>query len=197
VTRRSWHAALCAALATLLVACGRSAPAYSLQDITGLMPDLAFKMTDQGGRPVSAVDYRGRIVLLYFGYTHCPDACPTELATLAQATHALGAAAARTQVLFVTVDPPRDTGALLREYLANFDPRFAGLRGDPAALDALTRRYRVSFHAEPPDRDGNYAVDHSSAVFIFDGRGRARLLASAADTAAAIAQDVHRLLTQS
>ncbi len=181
--------ALCWALAS----CGTSAPPFALQNVTGLLPRLKFQLTDQDDRLVTADDYRGKVVLLYFGYTHCPDACPTTLATLATALRSLGPDAAKMQVLFVTVDPQRDTAAVLKSYVGFFGPQFAGLRGDDAELTALSKRYRIAYHLEPPDRNGNYAVDHSSAIFIFDGTGRVRLLGNEGDGAQKIAQDLRRL----
>ncbi len=181
------------ALCLAVLACGTSGPPYALQNVSGLLPRLQFQLTNQDDRPVTANDYRGKIVMVYFGYTHCPDACPTTLATLATAIRGLGADAARVRVLFITVDPKRDTPAALKSYVNFFGPQFVGLRGDDAELTALSKRYRIAYHLEPPDRYGNYAVDHSSAIFIFDGTGRARLLGSEGDGAAKIAQDLRRL----
>lgn len=177
-----------------LAACARAHPRFVLQDISGLMPTLAFQMTDQDGRSVSALDYRGEPVLLYFGYTHCPDVCPTTLSTLARALRELGNPAIKVHVLFVTVDPQRDSSPVLKQYLSYFGSWFVGLRGDDAELTALTKRYRVAYHLEPPDKYREYAVNHSSAVFLFDRDGRPRLLAGTSDTAEAIAQDLRQLL---
>jgi len=190
VRRRALALAL---LALGLAACGTRAPPFALQSVAGLLPRLQFELTDQNDRPVTAADYRGKVVLLYFGYTQCPDACPTTLATLAAVMRRLGPQAARTRVLFVTVDPQRDSSAVLKRYVGFFGPQFVGLRGDDGALTALTKRYRVAYHHEPPDRNGYYAVDHSSAIFIFDTAGRARLLAREGDGAQTIAQDLERL----
>jgi len=178
----------------VLAACTRSEPPFHLQDITGLMPRLQFALTDANGRAVSADTFRGRVVLLYFGYTQCPDACPTTLAMLQQALRSLGRRADDVRVLFVSVDPQRDTAAVLRRYVGYFGQQFVGLRGDDSALQSLTRRYRVAYHREKPDADGYYAVDHSSAVFVFDRTGRARLLAGSTSGAATIAADLQRLL---
>lgn len=158
------------------------------------MPRLEFTLRDQAGRVVSAENLRGRVVLLYFGYTQCPDACPTTLAMLGHALRTLGPGAASVRVLFVSVDPQRDTLAVLKRYVANFGPQFIGLRGDDAALNALTHRYRVAYHREEPDAQGYYAVDHSSAVFVFDQKGQARLLAGARTGSKAIATDLRRLI---
>jgi protein SCO1 len=191
--RRSALLALAASSAVWLCGCSHQAP-YHLQDISGLMPPLQFNLTDDDSRPVTAANYRGDLVLLYFGYTHCPDLCPTTLASLGQALGRLGPDAAKVRVLFVTVDPARDTPPLLRRYMSYFGPQFVGLRGDDEALRPLSRRYRVAYHRDPPDSNGNYAVEHSSVVFVFDQRGRARLLARDSDPPDQVAQDLRRLL---
>ena len=187
-------AAALALLAALgLAACSSGGPHFALQNVDGLLPSLKFALTDQDGRAVTAQDYRGKIVLLYFGYTHCPDACPTTLTNLSEALRRLGPEASRVRVLFVTVDPARDTLAVMKRYVGAFGPQFVGLRGDDDALTALSKRYRIAYHLEPPDRNGYYAVDHSSAVFIFDASGEARLLAAESDNPRTIAMDLHKL----
>jgi protein SCO1/2 len=184
-------------LAALLAACTGRDPSYALKNVTGLVSPLEFQLTDQDGQQVTAADYRHDLVLLYFGYTECPDECPTTLAMLANALRTLGPQASHVRVLFVSVDPQRDTTAVLKRYVNNFGPQFVGLRGDPAQLTDLSKRYRIAYHYEKPDKDGNYEVDHSSAVFVFDGDGRARLLAESDNTAPQVASDLHRLLTRS
>jgi protein SCO1/2 len=178
---------------TWLTGCSNGPP-YHLQSIKGLMPRLEFRLTDDDGQPVSAERYRGKLVLLYFGYTHCPDVCPTTLASLGNALGRLGPDASQVKVLFVTVDPTRDTAAVLKRYMSYFGPQFIGLRGDDEALRPLIRRYRVAYHRDEPDQNGNYAVEHSSIVFVFDAQGRARLLARDSDPPEAVAQDLRRLI---
>jgi len=185
------------ALASLLGACARNDPPFALKDVRGLIAPLEFNLTDQDNRVVTAADYRHDLVLLYFGYTQCPDECPTTLATLARALHILGPEASQVRVLFVTVDPQRDTTAVLKRYVDNFGPEFIGLRGNRAELTDLSKRYRIAYHYEKPDRYGNYEVDHSSAVFVFDKDGRARLLALSDNTAQQVATDLRRLLASS
>lgn len=185
---------LCAALC--LCACAPQEPGR-LKDISGLVPDLEFSMTDAAGTPVTAADYRAKAVLLFFGYTHCPDVCPTTLARLQAAIGALRAHRDEVRVLFVTVDPARDSGALLARYASAFGPEVVGLRGTPQQLEALTRRYRVTYALGAPDASGNYDVAHSGGVFVFDGSGRGRLLARPEDSAPAIAADLERLLAGS
>jgi protein SCO1 len=193
---QEWSAAALI-LTGALAGCVGSDPHYTLTSISGLVSPLDFRMTDQDGKPVTATDYRHELVLLYFGYTECPDECPTTLTMLANALHTLGPQASRVRVLFVTVDPSRDTAGILKRYVSNFGPQFVGLRPNQDELTALSKRYRISYHYEKPDKDGNYEVDHSSAVFIFDGGGRARLLALSDNTSQQVASDLHRLLTAS
>ena len=189
--RLAWGPILLGVLA--LAGCARQLQP-DVTDVRGLVAPLEFNLTDQDGRPVSAADYRGDVVMLYFGYTHCPDACPATMSELADALGTLGPLASRVRVLFVTVDPRRDTDAVLKRYVSNFGPQFRGLRGTSSQLTALIKRYRVSYHDEKPDRNGDYEVDHSSAVFVFDGRGRARLLLQTGARPAAVAADVRRLI---
>ena len=184
-------------LTSLLAACAGRDPSYALKNVTGLVSPLEFQLTNQDGQPVTAADYRHDIVLLYFGYTQCPDECPTTLATLANALRALGPRGSQVRVLFVSVDPRRDTTEVLKRYVSNFGPQFVGLRGEQAELTDLSKRYRIAYHYEEPDKYGNYAVDHSSAVFIFDGTGRARLLGQSDNTAQQVASDLRRLLASS
>ncbi|HEY5237384.1 MAG TPA: SCO family protein [Rhizomicrobium sp.] len=178
------------ALALVLSACGRGAD-WHATDITGVMPKLAFAMARASdSAAVTARNYRGRVVLLYFGYTHCPDVCPATLANLTDALHALGARAKDVSVLFVTVDPNRDTLPVLKAYTNAFAPQIDGLRGSPDSLAALARRYRVAYSVTK----NPYTVSHTSAVFFFDANGRARLVTMTTDNTANVAVDVKRLL---
>jgi len=193
--RKRMSAALVLALA--LAGCAGSGPPYALKNVTGLISPLDFQLTDENGRAVTAADYRHDLVVLYFGYTQCPDECPTTLTMLANALHALGPQASQVRVLFVTVDPSRDTTQVLKRYVSNFGPDFVGLRPNQDELTALSKRYRITYHYEKPDKYGNYEVDHSSAIFIFDREGRARLLGLTGDTAQQVGSDLHRLLAGS
>jgi len=160
------------------------------------MPPLQFTLIRDDGQTVTQKDYFGKPVLLYFGYTHCPDVCPTTLADLAIALKQLGPVADQVRVLFVSVDPARDTPAVLKTYVNAFGPWFVGLTGNQEQLEALTKRYRVAFRLGEPDAKGEYAVYHSSAVFIFDRQGKARLLTSLSDKSDMIAADLKRLLSE-
>ncbi len=171
-----------------LLGCSRPAPDKHMTDISGAMPRLDFRMTADG-KPVSAQDFRSKVVALYFGYTHCPDVCP---ATLANLTDMLGKVnSPDVRVLFVTVDPDRDTDTVLADYAKAFSPQVVGLRGNANQLAALARTYRVAYTVNkgPP-----YEVMHSNAVFFFDRDGRARLVTTDTSDAAAMAEDVKRLL---
>jgi len=169
-------------LALFLSACSR--PGWHMTDISGSMPRLAF---DLGG--VKADQFRGKVVALYFGYTHCPDVCP---ATLANLTEMLGKVnSPDVRVLFVTVDPARDTDAVLADYARAFSPQVVGLRGADNQLAALARTYRVAYSvkAGPP-----YEVMHSNAVFFFDRDGKARLVTTDTSDTAGMAEDVKKLI---
>ena len=167
---------------------GPNNPSWHMTDISGAMPRLDFQMT-ANGKPVTAQDFRGKVVALYFGYTHCPDVCPATLANLAGMLGKVGSPDAR--VLFVTVDPDRDTDPVLADYAKAFSPQVVGLRGTPNELASLARSYRVAYEVKkgPP-----YEVMHSNAVFFFDREGRARLVTTDTSDTAAMAEDVKRLL---
>ncbi|MHB8405076.1 MAG: SCO family protein [Gammaproteobacteria bacterium] len=192
-------ALVCAGLLVILgvAGCGRTASQpWNLLNITGHMPALEFTLTRDDGQSVTQKAYLGKLVLLYFGYTHCRDVCPTTLADLAAALRQLGPDANQVRVLFVSVDPVRDTPAVLKNYVNHFGPWFVGLTGNQAQLRALTQRLRVTYQLGEPDAHGDYEVYHSSVVFIFDHQGNARLLANQSDKPELIATDLKRLLAQ-
>jgi protein SCO1/2 len=178
--------ALCFLL--LLAGCGRSS--FHMTDISGAMPRLDFHMTRvRDGVAVTGQDYRGKVVALYFGYTNCPDVCP---ATLANLTEMIGRVKSPDVfVLFVSVDPARDSAERLRKYAAAFSPQIEGLRGSDNALAQLARTYRVAYSVNPAPP---YTVMHSNAVFFFDRTGKARLVTTDTSNPAAMAEDVERLL---
>lgn len=188
------HKTLLLLLGVILLA-GCSEPDRQTKDISGLMPSLEFKLTSEEGKTVRAEDYRGQVTLLFFGFTHCHDVCPTTLAHLAAVADELGEEARDgLRVLFVSVDPARDDSARLGEFTDNFGSKFIGLTGDRAALDALTRRYRVTYGYGDRDEAGNYAVSHPSAVFAFDREGKAQLLIRDDDPMEAVVADLRQLL---
>jgi protein SCO1/2 len=178
-------------LCAWLAACGGGDKPWHATDITGAMPKLQFRMQRANDASiVSEQNYRGKVVLLYFGYTHCPDVCPTTLANLAQVLKKLDTQAYDVAVLFVSVDPDRDTQPVLAQYVRSFARQIDGLSGPPNGLLALTRRYRVMYKVTKDP----YTVMHSNSVFFFDRSGGARLVATSTDDIDGIAEDVRRLL---
>lgn len=183
------------ACATLLAGCQRDNDLpFKLTNIRGHMPDLQFQLTDDNGKAVTAADYRDKVVLLYFGYTHCPDVCPLTLAHLHVAMQALGKQADDVRILFVSVDPARDTPAVMHAYVGAFDKHAVGLTGSPDAVEALSKRYRSAFSREPSSQDGNYEVSHSSAIYVFDRAGHARVLSTPVTAQADLVHDLKLLL---
>ena len=178
----------------LLAACGPSAPEFRSADITGTTYGRDFALTDHNGRAVTLADYRGKAVVLFFGYTHCPDVCPTTLSELAAAMEKLGPAAKDVQVLFVTVDPERDTPALLAQYVPAFNPSFVGLHGDAAALERTAKEFRIVYRKQEGREPGSYTMDHSAGTFVFDPQGRLRLYVGYGQGADVFAHDLAELL---
>ncbi len=189
--------ALLVLLATgvVLAGCNSTAPLpFRLTNLTGHMPQLKFTLVDDEGKTVSASDYRGKVVLLYFGYTHCPDVCPLTMAHLHVVMQKLGKLADDARILFVSVDPARDTPAVMHAYVNAFDARATGLTGDPRAIEDLVKRYRSAFTREPASKDGSYEVSHSSAVYVFDRDGKPRVLFTPANKQDDLVHDLHLLL---
>ena len=188
--RFRFHWLLTSCAAVLLAACA-SHPNWQLDDVSGHLPDLKFQLTNDLGKPVTAATYRGKVVVLYFGYTHCPDVCPLTLVHLHTVLQKLGKDAGDVRVLFVTVDPTRDAVPVLHQYVTAFDPRIVGLTGTQDELARLAKRYRAFYQRETPKTSsGDYEVTHSSAIYIFDREGRARLLATPGATNDAIYHDL-------
>jgi protein SCO1/2 len=154
---------------------GGDAPKFRSTDITGADFGTGFELRDPAGRLRQLADFKGKAVVLFFGYTHCPDVCPTTLADLAQAMKQLGPLADRVQVLFVTVDPERDTPAVLAQYVPAFDPRFLGLRGDAAQTERVAKDFKIYYEKRAGKTPGEYSVDHSAQCYVFDPQGRLRL----------------------
>lgn len=199
--RHAWSRLLSACVLLFAVlalgGCERSAPLpLRLTSIAGHMPDLSFSLTDDHDQTVTAGNYLGKVVLLYFGYTHCPDVCPLTLAHLHVVMQRLGPLADDARILFVSVDPARDTPEVLHSYVTAFDPRVVGLTGSPRALERLTKDYRAAFSREPSQANGDYEVTHSGGVYIFDRQGKARVLASPAASQDDIVHDLHLLISQ-
>jgi protein SCO1/2 len=156
-----------------LVAGCDGGPRFRSTDVTGADYGKALNLTDHTGRPRSLEEFRGKAVVVSFGFTHCPDVCPTTLADLSQAINSLGPDAERVQVLFVTVDPERDTKEALAKYVTAFDPRFLGLYGDAAATQRAAKEFKVYY--EKRKTGESYSVDHSGQSYVLDPQGRLRL----------------------
>jgi protein SCO1/2 len=182
-------------LALLLGGCERAekAPEFALTNITGASFGKELNLPDHNGKMRSLADFRGKVVAVFFGFTHCPDACPTTLVELAQVMRELGPDAYQVQVLFVTVDPERDTPAVLKQYVPSFHPSFLGLAGDAEATARVAKEFKV-FYQKQPLKDGGYSVDHSAGTYFFDREGRLRLFASYGKGGAAMLHDIRILL---
>ncbi|WP_172201065.1 SCO family protein [Niveibacterium sp. COAC-50] len=190
--RRRFLAVLAAAL---LGGCGVSdAPKFHAADITGADYAKAFTLTDQHGKPRTLAEFKGKAVTVFFGYTQCPDVCPTNLSTMAQVVKLLGADGERLQVVFVTVDPERDTQQLLSEYMPAFHPTFLGLRGDAATTERVMKDFRIFAQKQGDIAGGNYTVDHTAGTYAYDPQGRLRLYIRHGETPQNIADDLRLLI---
>jgi len=181
---------------TLLAGCGGDAPQapkFTLTDVTGAGFGREINLTDHNGKPRTLADFRGKVVTVFFGFTHCPDVCPTTLAEMAQVVKELGPDADKLQVLFITVDPERDTPQVLKQYVPSFHPSFLGLHGDLEATRRVAKEFKVYFQKQPA-RNGGYSVDHGAGTFILDREGRLRLYAQYGQGPAALVHDIRILL---
>ncbi len=196
--RRLCLAASLVVLAPALAACSRSEPTEKFQasDITGVKWGRDFHLHDPSGAPRSLADYRGKVVMLFFGYTSCPDECPATLAKMAQAVDRLGVDGKRVQGLFVTVDPKRDTPGVLAKYVSAFHPTFVGLSADEATTVAMVKDFKVLAEPQKPDEHGSYTVDHTSGMFVFDTQGRLRLFMGPKIWVDAMVHDLKLLLSE-
>jgi len=180
-------------MAGALTGCGGSGPSFKSTDITGADYGKDFALTDHTGKARTLGDFRGKVVAMFFGFTRCPDVCPVTLAELKAIKEQLGEDGKRLQVLFVTVDPERDTQKLLAEYVPAFDPSFLGLYGDSAAIAKVAKDFRVFYQKSPGKTPESYTVDHTAGSYIFDSQGRLRLFARHGN-AANLAADIRTLL---
>lgn len=185
-------------VATLCLAGCSDDPSWRTTDITEIMPPLDFALIDDDGEAVTAEAYRGKTTLVYFGYTQCPDVCPITLARLGSVINQLDEDVRdEVQVLFVSVDPGRDTPEVLKRYVGAFGPEFTGLTGEREDIDALTNRYRIAYEYEEPNEHGDYIVNHSSAIFAFDEEGHAQFLARDSHSPQDILGDLRTLILKS
>jgi protein SCO1/2 len=178
--------------AALLAGCDGGGPRFKSTDITGADYGKSLELTDHTGRQRQLEDFRGKVVVVFFGFTHCPDVCPTTLADVSAVIKALGQDGEKVQVLFVTVDPERDTKEVLSKYVTAFDPRFLGLYGDAAATQRAAKEFKV-YYEKRKAGDG-YSVDHSGQSYVIDPEGRLRLFVRPDRIAADLPADLKTLL---
>lgn len=187
----------CAGVLGALSGCDDRGVEWQLYNVRGHLPDLAFTLVGPGGTPFTQDDVRGKTVLMFFGFASCPDVCPTTMAQLTDVLRRLGTQAENVCILFVSVDPFRDTPALLQAYVSAFNTSAIGLTGDRRAIAALAKRYRVAYQIEAPKDDkapGEYEVTHSRGIYVFDRDGRARLLAADTASPTVLASDLAKLI---
>lgn len=184
-----WLAAIC-----LLAACSKPQPEpLHAIDVSWQHPQAGFHLTDASGKARSLEDFGDRVVVLFFGYTHCPEVCPTTLADLAQVRRQLGPDAARVQVLFVTLDPERDTPQVLGKFVPYFDPSFIGLYGDAQATADAARAFGVNYQKHP-DKDGGYTLDHSDGTYLIGIGGKPVWMSRYGQRTDWLVEDIRRLL---
>lgn len=193
---KAWFAAVCAVAALTLTGCqpAPQPPVFQSTDITGAAFARDFKLTDHNGQVRNLASFKGKVVAIFFGYTHCPDVCPTTLSDFAAALQQLGPQAERVQVLFVTVDPQRDTPALLKQYVPAFNPRFLGMTTDAESLKTLAKEYKVVYQKTSVKGADDYLIDHTAGTYIYDPKGRLRLLMPYGSSPDMIAHDLKILL---
>ncbi len=188
------HALISLIATGALAACGERKPQFSAVDLTGADYAKDFQLPDTEGKVRSLKDFRGKAVVVFFGFTQCPDVCPTTLAEIAQAKQLLGPDGAKVQGIFVTVDPERDTPQVLKAYMANFGPDFIALRGSPEQLAAVAKDFKVYYKKVEGKTPGSYTMDHSAASFVYDPEGRLRLYSRYGSGPQALANDIKQLL---
>ncbi len=181
-------------VAAAFLACNRAPLAFSSTDLTGATFGRQLTLPDHHGQLRSLSDFSGKAVVVFFGYASCPDICPTMLAKLAEVMKALGDDASRVQVLFVSIDPERDTAERLKEFVPWFYPTFLGLRGDAAQTKAAVEEFRVFAAKKAVAGEMGYVIDHSTGAYVFDPAGRLRLYVKDTSSVADIAADVRLLL---
>jgi protein SCO1/2 len=187
-------AAVTLVAALLLAGCAPDGPSFRSTDVTGASFGRELALTGHDGKPRTLADFRGKLVVVFFGYTQCPDVCPTALGTLAEAKRRLGADGDKVQGVFVTVDPERDTPELLRNYVPAFDPTFLGLYGDAAATEKAAKEFKVIYRKVPGSAPETYTMDHSAGMYVFDRQGHLRLFVGHGAGADALAHDLGELL---
>lgn len=185
---------LAAGLAGLISGCSDKKPGFVAIDVTGADYAKDFELTDHNGQSRSLKDFRGKVVVLFFGYTQCPDVCPTSMTELAEVRKLLGQDGEKLQGLFVTVDPERDTPEVLKNYMVNFDPGFLALYTTPEKLAVIAKDYKVYYKKVEGKTPTSYTMDHSAGSYIYDTQGRLRLYTRYGSGAPAMASDIRLLL---
>jgi protein SCO1/2 len=187
------------ALTVSLAACdklpGKQKESFQNTDVTGLDYAKGFSLTDHTGKPRTLADYKGKVVVVFFGYTQCPDVCPTTMAEMASVMQKLGPLADQVQVLFITLDPERDTQQLLAQYVPAFDKRFVGLRGTPEQTAKTAKDFKVFYSKVPGTEPGSYTIDHTAGSYVFDRDGRLRLFIRHGQGPDPIVHDLRQLLS--
>ncbi len=179
--------------ALLLAACGQPTK-FNATELNGVEWGKGFALTDHNGKARTLADFRGKAVILFFGYTQCPDVCPTNLSNMREVIDKLGSDGDRVQMLFMTVDPERDTPALMKEYVPSFHPTFLGLYADAAHTAATAKEFKVFYVKQAGSTPTTYTVDHTAGSYVFDPQGKLRLYVKHGDTPERIAEDLKRLL---
>jgi protein SCO1/2 len=185
------------AAAGLLSACTQAKPQFQSVDLTGAEYATGFSLTDQNGQVRTLKDFAGKVVVVFFGFTQCPDVCPTTMSELAQVKKLLGADGDKLQAVFVSVDPERDTPEILKAYMGNFDPSFVALRPTPAQLADLAKDFKVFYKRVDGKTSGSYSMDHTAGSYVFDGNGKIRLFTRYGSGVEMLASDVRLLIKNS
>ena len=185
------------AAAGLLSACTEAKPQFQSVDLTGAEYATGFSLTDHNGQVRTLKDFAGKVVVVFFGFTQCPDVCPTTMAELAQVKKLLGTDGDKLQAVFVSVDPERDTPEILKTYMGNFDPSFVALRPTPAQLADMAKDFKVFYKRVDGKTPGSYSMDHTAGSYVFDGNGKIRLFTRYGSGADMLASDVKLLVKNS
>ena len=180
--------------AGLLSACSQTKPQFQSVDLTGAEYATGFSLTDQNGQVRTLKDFAGKVVVVFFGFTQCPDVCPTTMAELAQVKKLLGADGDKLQAVFVSVDPERDTPEILKAYMGNFDPSFLALRPTPGQLADMAKDFKVFYKRVDGKTAGSYSMDHTAGSYVFDSNGKIRLFTRYGSGAEMLASDVKLLI---
>lgn len=186
--------ALITAAAGALVACSADKPQFKSIDLTGADYAKGFALADHNGKPRTLQDFAGKVVVVFFGFTQCPDVCPTSLAELAEVKKLLGPDGDKLQAVFITVDPERDTPEVLRAYMANFDSTFIALRPTPAELPDFAKSFKVFYKKVEGKTAGSYTMDHGAGSYVYDAKGQIRLYSRYGSGAEALASDIKLLM---